>query len=217
MLQKEKNLKNNIKNNIMIEKCRLSETEIADWKMYLAFANQVSDLPNIQPFCLPSARTGSCFREPKQQTLPIDTGVRPIDVVTHRNFPARVRNKTKKAQDDDLMKKNALEPIKKGDFVVLDVKVKNNEFYKFPFLIAQLIEDAFDKDTTHPDTKLLFQIYRPSNMNNIASKFTKWVGDTNIPWKDHFDRGLVKAFVFLQVKGKCLAAKSREMLEETFF
>jgi hypothetical protein len=44
-----------------------------------------------------------------------------------------------------------------------------------------------------------------------------WIGDTKLPWKDDFARGLVKAIVQLQPQGRKLTATSQKMIENTFF
>ena len=74
-----------------------------------------------------------------------------------------------------------LEPLKKGDYVVLQVSVQNCEKYPFSFVIARVIGNLTGLDTTHPDTLLDFQVYRPCALASFDSKLVLWVGDTNIP------------------------------------
>jgi hypothetical protein len=80
-----------------------------------------------------------------------------------------------------------------------------------------VIEDCSLLDTTHPETPINFQIFRPATLTNISSKLLPWIGDTNKPWKDRFSRGLVKALVQVQVKGKKLTAKSLTLIKDKFF
>jgi hypothetical protein len=150
--------------------------------------------------------------------LPIDDGVRDVDVVTHRRFTSTNRNKAMKVsnQEKDL-KGGALEPLKMGDFVVLQVSVENCPAYTFDHVIAQVIEDCSLLDTTHPETPIHFQIFRPATLTNISSKLLPWIGDKNKPWKDRFSRGLVKALVQVQVKEKKVTAKSLTLIKDKFF
>lgn len=69
------------------------------------------------PFMLPAAQNMCCFRQPKDVALPIDQGMRPADVVTHRLFRDSKRKKLLKAQEQDSHINEPLEPLKKDDFV----------------------------------------------------------------------------------------------------
>jgi hypothetical protein len=174
-------------------------------------------LHNVELFALPSPQAESCYRQPNSQNLPIDTGIRSVDVVTHTNFRERDRQRTLKVKKQDNEAKIKLEPLKKGDFAVLQVGVTNCVSYPFEFVVGQVIEDLSTKDTTNPDTVIQFQIYRPSTLDNLSSKMVPWIGDTNKPWKDDFARGLVKALVQLQPQGKKLTSNSRKLIENAFF
>jgi hypothetical protein len=202
----------------MIQKCQLSESESHSWTSFLdSIPKQPSDVQNIEPFCLPSPQDICCYRQFQREPLPLDSGIRQIDVVTHAHFTSRERQKTILAQDIENQKQSKMESLKKGHFVVLQVEVKNCAAYPFDFVIAQVIEDVSGKDTTDPDTLILFQIFRPSTLNNLSSKMIPWIGDTNQAWKDDFERGHVKAVIQLQPQGKKLTAQSRKMIENTFF
>ena len=163
---------------------------------------------------LPSAQTGAYSRHGLAPRLPVDKGLRPIDVVTHKNFTTTARTKATKAAEDP----NRLRPLDKGQFLVLQLSVDNTHSYTWNFVVAQLIEDVSDIDTTDPESMLEFQIYRPTTLNKLDSKFVKWIGDTNKQWKGNFSRGLVKAIVELhvQVQGERLTAKSQQLIRESF-
>jgi hypothetical protein len=115
------------------------------------------------------------------------------------------------------LKGGVLESLHTGDFVLLEVSVENCPTYHFNFVIAQVIGDVTQLDTTNPDTEINFQVFRPSNMQNLDSKLMPWMGDTNKLWKESFPSGLVKALVQIQVKGKRLTAKSLKMIKDKFF
>jgi hypothetical protein len=107
---------------------------------------------------------------------------------------------------------------KKGDFVILQIEVSNCPAYQFNFVIAKLIADVTNVDTTKPETALEFQIFRSTTLDNIGSKIIPWIGDTNKSWKESFARGHVKAIVDIQVKGKKLSAKlKKKWLKIIFF
>jgi hypothetical protein len=53
-------------------------------------------------------------------------------------------------------------------------------------VVAQVIGDVSEPDTTDADSQLQLQIYRQSTLNKLDSKFVQWVGDTNQPWKGFF-------------------------------
>jgi hypothetical protein len=147
--------------------------------------------------------------------LPVDTGVRDVDVVTHSQFTSSSRRKQIKiSQQEDRCKLGELDPLKKGDFVLLQVAVSNCPTYPFQFVIAQVVGDISQIDTTHADSLIEFQVFRPSTLDKLESKLLPWVGDTNKLWKESFARGFVKAIVEVQVKGKKLTAK---MIKDKFF
>jgi hypothetical protein len=203
---------------MMVEKCQLNNDEKTNWNFVLqSIPSEAALLQNVELFALPSPQAESCYRQPKSQNLPIDTGIRSVDVVTHTNFRERDRQRTLKVKKQDNEAKMKLEPLKKGDFAVLQVGVTNCVSYPFEFVVGQVIEDLSTKDTTNPDTVIQFQIYRPSTLDNLSSKMVPWIGDTNKPWKDDFARGLVKALVQLQPQGKKLTSNSRKLIENAFF
>ena len=175
---------------------------------------RVKDIQDIYPFKLPLPQTALYTRH-KVILLPIDNGIREVDVVTHNTFPESARRKILKLHEQD--NQCALQSLKKGDFVVLQIDVLNCATYPFKFVIGQIIEDVSGKDTTNPDTKILFQLYRPSTITKIESKMVPWIGDNNQYWREEFDRGHVKAIVQLQTQGKKLTANSRKMIENAFF
>jgi hypothetical protein len=213
---KRAELQSNIES--MMEKCELSELDRNDWRTVLPIPNQVADLKeNAVPFALPAPQTVSCVRQQKVLTLPVDTGFRKVDVVTHAAFRASARKRTEKAQEQELHQNGPLESLKKGDFVVLQVGITNCKEYPFDFVIAQVIADCSNIDTKNAETPIRFQVYRPSTLDNLASKMVPWIGDDNHTWKDEFTRGHVKALVQLQPQGKKLTANSRKMIEDTFF
>jgi hypothetical protein len=203
---------------MMMDKCQLNDDDKANWNFVLqSIPSEAALLQDVEPFALPSTQTDCCYRQPKSQKLPIDTGIRPVDVVTHTNFPERARQKTLKVQQQANEANMKLEPLKKGDFAVLQVGVTNCVAYPFEFVIGQVNEDLSSKDTTNEDTLIQFQIYRPSTLNNLSSKMVPWIGDTNKPWKDYFARGLVKALVQIQPQGKKLTSNSLKLIKNAFF
>jgi hypothetical protein len=198
----------------MMDKCSFSDNEVQSWKLFLqAIPLKVTDVLGVEDFCLPLPQTSEYVRH-KAIPLPLDTGIRAVDVVTHRAFPEAARQKAVRTQQRE---NPCLQCLKKGDFVVLQMTVSNCASYPFDFVIAQVIEDVSNKDTTKADTEIHFQMFRPSTIDNIESKMVPWIGDDNKLWRGHFERGHVKALVQLQSKGKKLTADSRKMIKDAFF
>jgi hypothetical protein len=213
---KRKELISNIA--MMTEKCQLAEEEKTSWHNLLqSIPLKPTDILDIEPFRLPDKQSICCFRQHETQKLPIDSGIRQVDVVVHSKFSSRSRQKTIKAQEQDSKTESKLQALKKGDFVVLQVGVTNCIAYTFNFVIAQVVEDVSGKDTTDPDTLILFQVFRPTTLNNLGSKMIPWIGDTNQQWKEEFERGHVKALVELQPQGRKLTANSKKLIENAFF
>jgi hypothetical protein len=203
-----------------ILKCNFTPEEKNDWvKFFEAMPIHHTNIQRALPFVLPARKNDgksvlySRHRRPTQ--LAVDDGVREVDVMTHRQFTNTKRTKALKlaAQQSS----DALEQLKAGDFVVLQVTVSNCNAYPFNFVIAQVNGDVSQLDTTNPETLVPFQIYRPATLSNLNSKLMHWIGDTNKPWRDKFPRGLVKALVQVQVKGKKLTSKSLELIKDKFF
>jgi hypothetical protein len=198
--------------NQMMLKCDFSQEEKDDWQQFLSnIPLQLSDI-QTQPFMLPTPQLGAYNRHDSRASLQIDNGLRPVDVVTHRNFSTTSRKKALNAVED----LSKLQPLEKGNFVVLQISVTNCPAYAWNFVVAQVIGDVSNLDTTDADTMLELQIYRPSTMNKLDSKFVHWIGDTNKPWKGSFSRGHVKAIVERQVQGKKLNAKSQKLIQQCF-
>jgi hypothetical protein len=202
-----------------IRKCNFSDEERKDWEDFFdSIPSGPEQLQKVQPFLLPAPQTQTSSRHRQQPVLPVDKGLRDVDVLTHRHFTGTHRNKALKlASEERSLKGGVLEPLHTGDFVLLQVSVENCPTYHFNFVIAQVIGDVTQLDTTNPDTEINFQVFRPSNMQNLDSKLMPWMGDTNKLWKESFPRGLVKALVQVQVKGKRLTAKSLKMIKDKFF
>jgi hypothetical protein len=165
-----------------------------------------------QPFLLPTPQNGTYERHSSRQILATDTGLRPVDVVTHQQFSGSMRKRALDAVDDC----HKLQPIHKGDFIVLDLIVSNCPQYEWKFVVAQVIGDVAQVDTADPESLLEFQMFRPATLNKLDSKFVPWIGDTNKPWKGTFLRGHVKAIVDRQVQGKKLTTKSQKLIQNSF-
>jgi len=197
----------------MMHKCSFSEEEALDWETFLSrIPNDINDII-AEPFLLPCPQNGSYSRHSSKEAPQVDYGLRPVDIVTHKDFCGSSRIKVFGAQQDI----QKLQPLEKGEFVVLQLSVTNCPQYQWDFVVAQVIGDVSGLDTTDADSQLQLQIYRPSTLNKLDSKFIQWVGDTNQPWKGFFSRGHVKAIVERQVQGKKLTRKSQKLIKDIFF
>jgi hypothetical protein len=211
-LEVQETLKINIRQ--MMQKCNFTNEEAEDWELFLShIPENVCDI-KADKMSLPTPQHGLYRRHSAAvyKDLPIDPGLRPVDVVTHKDFASIERKKALKALEDATV----LQPLDKGDFVVVELSVSNCPTYKWNFVVAQIIGDVDHIDTTDPEAQVEMQIYRPSTLNKLDSKFVQWIGDTNKPWKGVFSRGHVKAIVERQVQGKKLTAKSQKLIQENF-
>ena len=70
-------------------------------------------------------------------TLPIDDGIRDVDVVTHREFnPSCCRNALRKAEAEVLAGLQ-MDKLSQGMFVVLDFGPKHSDWYCWSSLFAE--------------------------------------------------------------------------------
>jgi hypothetical protein len=63
----------------------------------------------------------SYSRHSSKEALQVDSGLRPVDTVTHKDFCGSWRIKVFSAQEDI----QKLQPLEKGEFVVLQLSVTN--------------------------------------------------------------------------------------------
>ena len=89
--------------------------------------------------------------------------------------------------------------------------------YQFDFVIAQVIEDVTQLDTTDPETELKFQVFQPSNLENFESKLVPWIGDTNKLWKFSKRLGQSLCSSSGQRQKADHEAKSLQMIKDKFF
>ena len=95
-----------------------------------------------------------------------------------------------------------LEQLKQGQFVVLNIQPENNADYGLKFLIAEIDSDISHLDTTIPQTPLVVQVWRPTDMKSLNKKFVRWQGSDNKLWKLEIVRENVKVIVNINPRGK---------------
>jgi hypothetical protein len=84
----------------MMNKCSFSEEEALDWEnMLTSIPNDLNDIM-AEPFLLPTSQNGSYSRRRCREAVKVDTGLRPVDVVTHKQLCGPARNKDFRAQED---------------------------------------------------------------------------------------------------------------------
>ena len=71
-------------------------------------------------------------------------------------------------------------------------------------------------DTNLPDTEIMVQILRPTDLVTLTKKFLKWQGDDNSYWQPHMRRSAVKLIVELTPRGRKLAAHSLQDISNMF-
>jgi hypothetical protein len=171
---------------------------------------------SVPTFRIPEPqRTETHIVAKKRPAAVLDSGNRPIQVVTHQNFSHSDRNRAKKQRAEEGLESSVLEKIEKGDVLVLNLLPQNNDNYKLPFVLANVDSDIANIDTTDKNAKFRVQILRPIDMSSITNKFVKWQGDDNHLWKPFIKRKKVRIVVSL-TKGKKLTAASQALIKSTY-
>ena len=100
--------------------------------------------------------------------LPVDDGIRDVDVVLHANFNASKRNRAQKEVETQVVAANRLAELRQGMFIVvhqilkpLDKNSDELEWHTWPYFIAEIDRDLSLLDTTNETTELEVQVYRP--------------------------------------------------------
>ena len=145
-----------------------------------------------------------------KMALPIDKGVRKVDIVTHAKFKNSERVKQVK-------RASALScPLKQGNFVLLDIQLEDNPSgYNLPWFLGEIVDDVSHLPED-PAASFLVQVYRPSTLTNMYSKFVPWIGTNNKKWRLQVSRCNVfpvEVELQLQVRGKKLTAKSLKNID----
>ena len=155
--------------------------------------------------------------------MPIDNGVRDVDVVTHSNFTPSMRRKANLVAESQVLAANRFDELKQGSFVVVNVKPmdkdgKDLEWYPWQYVIAEVDIDVSQLDTTDEKTEFQVQVYRPCGTTvSLDKKFIKWQGDDSHYWQPKIERGMIKAIVELHRSSKKLTKKSKEIIKPLVF
>ena len=155
----------------------------------------------------------------KHQGAHIDDGNRPIGVVSYKKFKKADRLQAKRQYENLVQQTEELQSLKGGDIVVIvDSELHpNNPTYRFPFLVAEITDRNIGYlDTKLPDTEIMVQILRPTDLVTLTKKFLKWQGDDNSYWQPHIRRSAVKLIVELTPRGRKLAAHSLQDISNMF-
>ena len=107
--------------------------------------------------------------------------------------------------------------LKQGQFIVLNIQPENNAEYWLKCLIGEIDSDISHLDTTLPQTPLMVQIWRPSDMKSLNKKLVRWQGSDNKLWKLEIVRENAKAMVNINPRGKKLCAKSQKLITGEHF
>ena len=106
----------------------------------------------IQPFKMPKARSEAIISQVTRNVLlPIDNGIRDVDVVTHSNFTPTMRRKANLLAESQILAANSLDELKQGFFVVVNVKPMDKDgndlqWYPWQYVIAEI--DTYRHFTT---------------------------------------------------------------------
>ena len=212
----------------IFQKLNLSETHAHELQWWDQFFSDIPAEPamarTIQPFKMPKARSEAIISQVTRNVLlPIDNGIRDVDVVTHSNFTPTMRRKANLLAESQILAANRLDELKQGFFVVVNVKPMDKDgndlqWYPWQYVIAEIDTDVSQLDTTQEKTEFQVQVYRPSgNTLSLDKKFIKWQGGDNHYWRPTIERGTVKAVVELHRSSKKLTKKFKEIILSLFF
>ena len=189
------------------------EKEGHEWDSFFNHLPENANEVPIEQFSLPKPRSSAApvAMHMHKMALPIDKGVRKVDIVTHAKFKNSERVKQVK-------RASALScPLKQGNFVLLDIQLEDNPSgYNLPWFLGEIVDDVSHLPED-PAASFLVQVYRPSTLTNMYSKFVPWIGTDNKKWRlQVYILSRCNVFpveVELQVRGKKLTAKSLKNID----
>ena len=218
--------------NTIFRKLDLTKTHAQDvewWEQYFqSQPNDPSSVTTTKPFQIPKRNLNALSHASNMKgTLPIDDGIRDVDVVTHREFnPSCRRNALRKAEAEVLAGLR-MDKLSQGMFVVLDFGPKHSDWYPWSFLIAEINQNIAHLDTTVQNTSFEVQIYRPcgnvaffqqtEHTKLLRKGLVKWQGSDNQFWKPTILRSDVKAIIEVSRVGKKLSSKSINLILSMYF
>ena len=160
------------------------EKEHSEWDNFWdALPAHEQSVQDALLFALPQKNKSDKVGKVHQMSLPIDDGIRKVDFVTHAQFKNSERLKQLKQTAAAACKR-----LQQGQFVLLDIQLNNNTagyVYPFRWFMGEIVEDV----STLPevdDATFQVQIYRPSTVTSLTSKFVPWKGSDiyNKLWKE---------------------------------
>jgi hypothetical protein len=183
----------------------------------------VHSFQDIQAFWIPPANTHDIHskRVHSETVLQIDDGCRDVEIVQHAQFTSSKRRRAIQTFECEVVGQQSLDPLSKGTFVAVQLNVENSRsWYPWEFVIAEVIDDVDDLDTTLPHVEFKVQVYRPAgSTDNITldKKFTAWIGDNGRLFQPIVQRSSVGAIVELRPKTKILTKQSKALIHSLYF
>jgi hypothetical protein len=167
---------------------------------------------HLVPFNIPHQQLTPAKPAKTPLSLRLDDGVRPVEPVQHSNFTASTRKRKEREIEATIER---VDPLKQGDFIVLNLVPDMSPWYTLPFVFAEIEKDISHLDTTDPDCRFEVQVYRPNDKkNSLKKRFIKWQGEDNVYWKPTIERGIVLSTVQLGPKSKKLSRESLQFVEK---
>jgi hypothetical protein len=206
----------------IFQKLDLTATHKSDLEWWDSFFNSVTNGPNfvanVRPFSLPKSFNTARQIYPTRLPLPLDEGIREVDVVESAEFRSHQRKRATTAIEAEVSAANRMDVLEQGMFVVVKLKPCNADWYPWPFVIAEIDRDVSNIDTTNASTEFQIQVYRPCGTTpSLDKKFIKWQGRDNIYFRPTIERGLVKAIVKLHASSKKLTKESKQLINSATF
>ena len=178
-----------------------------------------NSLPDIQPFNLPKISFTTTTEHHPTLPLPVDDGIRNVDVVTSAQFNAGRRKLAINEVETVALPGKRMDKLNQGMFIIVNLKPLDNndqelQWYPWEFVVAEIDSDISALDTTNENTAFEVQVYRPCGvLVSLEKKFIKWQGDDNQYFRPTIERGMVKAIVQIHAQSKKLTKQSKAIIK----
>ena len=207
----------------IFEKLQLTESHKLDMEWWDNFFGCVTDspnsLPDIQPFNLPKISFTTTTEHHPTLPLPVDDGIRNVDVVTSAQFNAGRRKRAINEVETVALPGKRMDKLNQGMFIIVNLKPLDNndqelQWYPWEFVVAEIDSDISALDTTNENTAFEVQVYRPCGvLVSLEKKFIKWQGDDHQYFRPTIEQGMVKAIIQIHAQSKKLTKQSKAIIK----
>ena len=147
-----------------------------------------------------------------------EKGIRAVDIVTHSGLTPAQRDRALRCVDQNCIHEN--DELEQCNFLLVNLEPVNAEHYPHKFVLARVIEDVSNKETTDPDEEIFIQIYCPVHVDDFLRSgniMNLWRGSDNKLWKETILRGTVLCKLGNKLtKRNTLTAPMKKILKQYF-